>query len=1145
LAINKRKVLDAARRYAQKGAKEKALKVYNKLVQADPRDAKLLLEVGDAYRRWGQAEEAIAQYNKVAIQYKQDGFDARAVAVLKQILNLDPKRPSAHVSLAELYQRMGLDSDAVSALQTAADSFYRDGNRREALELLRKMASLDPSNTTSRLKVADLLRQQGLDEDAVAEYEEVAAELKRQGGSDQLAVVQERILEIQPGRVDVLTALAQSLSDLGQPERAEAFAIRAVDAAKAPEQYELLCGIYKSLGNEVRMAELTRDLAGLYRDRGDEDLAREVMQRLPAESVANTLGVGDNESEVEDDTALGEEELLEDDDFLVAEDDPGVPESDTADPDLGAAVEEPLPEGDSEQLLAEASVYLRYGKRAQAIASLNAVLLQEPAHRGALEKLGEAHAEGDATADAVECWTQAAELAREAGDASCHEILRDRIAALDPVAASALESMDDASESEPDAELDIELGDAEPEPEMLDESEEFELDLDVSVEVALPGEEPPVVESESDDFDFDIDIDAEIEVQVDEAELDLAEDVEEDEEPGPALEAELELDTDGLEFDLDEAADDPVQGSAPVGLDAGSESASTDFGQSTATAEQIKGDMEEAEFYIQQGLEAEAEVIYRRVLRAAPNHPGALLKLGELAASRGEDPAIAAELQSESDSSALDTEGGVDDADEFASDDGIEVSIGDEEDESLAEELDLAIDEPESLEFAADAGEADPAEADTGVQLEFKDAELELVIDDSTFDGVDDEGAEADEEPDEEEVAGFELDLSADEADDDDLTDLSGDENDDTLIAKEEIDATAETEVWSLADEESGQAEDDLIGEDATQVEAVEPRVAEAAFSTDSLIPEARRVIAIDDTMPIADVGEPDGSPEPLAASGAAGAEGVEGEESFDLAGALADVFDDADTEADANENSGVLSTVEAGFESLFADFKKGVSASLDEGDFETRYDLGIAYREMGLLDDAIDEFRCCLECPNRRFESLYMMGLCTFDLGRVRDAVSHLEQALATPDLPEERMVGVQFDLGRAYQAIGDAARARDLYQTVQRIDSSFPEIEEQLASVQVAEEGEEAALELQEPAENEYESFDDLMSDDDDDPDEEIVEAETFESFDDLVTEAGREIDEATVEMTSESESGREDVPDPPSRPSSSDRKKKISFV
>ncbi len=121
MAINKRKVLDAARKYAQKGAKEKALKEYHTLLKLDPRDAKLHLEIGDCYRRWGQIDEAVTQYARVADQYKGDGFDARAVAVFKQILNLDPKRYSAHVSLAELYQRMGLDAEALGALQAAAD----------------------------------------------------------------------------------------------------------------------------------------------------------------------------------------------------------------------------------------------------------------------------------------------------------------------------------------------------------------------------------------------------------------------------------------------------------------------------------------------------------------------------------------------------------------------------------------------------------------------------------------------------------------------------------------------------------------------------------------------------------------------------------------------------------------------------------------------------------------------------------------------------------------------------------------------------------------------------------------------------------------------------------------------------------------
>ena len=62
MAANKRKILENARKLAQKGAKDKALAEYQKLVKLDPKDAKLRLEIGDAYRRWGQVEEAIDTY---------------------------------------------------------------------------------------------------------------------------------------------------------------------------------------------------------------------------------------------------------------------------------------------------------------------------------------------------------------------------------------------------------------------------------------------------------------------------------------------------------------------------------------------------------------------------------------------------------------------------------------------------------------------------------------------------------------------------------------------------------------------------------------------------------------------------------------------------------------------------------------------------------------------------------------------------------------------------------------------------------------------------------------------------------------------------------------------------------------------------
>jgi hypothetical protein len=92
---------------------------------------------------------------------------------------------------------------------------------------------------------------------------------------------------------------------------------------------------------------------------------------------------------------------------------------------------------DWEQLLAEASVYLRYGKRDKAIAQLQRVIEANPNHRGALEKLGEAHAESGDHAQAVQVWLRAALRAHAERDSEALRVLRGRIAVLDESAAAA------------------------------------------------------------------------------------------------------------------------------------------------------------------------------------------------------------------------------------------------------------------------------------------------------------------------------------------------------------------------------------------------------------------------------------------------------------------------------------------------------------------------------------------------------------------------------------------------------------------------------------------------------------------------------------------------------------------------------------
>jgi tetratricopeptide (TPR) repeat protein len=500
----------------------------------------LRLEIGDAHRRWGQVGEAITAYTRVADQYMAEGFDARAVAVFKQIQNLDPEHYEAYVPLSALYERMGLSSEAIQALQTAADGLHKAGKKREALDLLRRMAALDPTNTSSRVKVADLLRQEGLTSDAVSEYEAARAELEKQGEHEAAGHVLERILEAEPDRLATVVALAQNLLKRGQGDAAEALAKRALETDdQKPEHYELLADVWRVQGRDDELKGTYKRLAELYRQRGDQDRARDIIQRfVPMEDFGPALDGGTQPNDLDPglvggmgtrdlaqpgglDAPAGDadsedpaEEFLEDEILMDEPADPVRSEplvEETVlelseDPEPEVLLEPPQPrelddeppappvEGDSDQLLAEASVYLRYGKRDQAIRNLEAVVEREPGHRAALEKLGEAYAEGSETSAAVDTWVRAAELSREAGDSEGLAVLRDRIGALDEAAAAGLgpepsELVSDATE--PNDELDdlIDFDDFAEEPEAessaadeLDLDDELDIDVDIDID---------------------------------------------------------------------------------------------------------------------------------------------------------------------------------------------------------------------------------------------------------------------------------------------------------------------------------------------------------------------------------------------------------------------------------------------------------------------------------------------------------------------------------------------------------------------------------------------------------------------------------------------------------------------------------------
>ncbi len=104
---------------------------------------------------------------------------------------------------------------------------------------------------------------------------------------------------------------------------------------------------------------------------------------------------------------------------------------------------------------------------------------------------------------------------------------------------------------------------------------------------------------------------------------------------------------------------------------------------------------------------------------------------------------------------------------------------------------------------------------------------------------------------------------------------------------------------------------------------------------------------------------------------------------------------------------------------SLLSEFQRGIEAQLS-GDAQGHYDLAMAYREMGLLDHAIDSFRLALTSPALAARATEMLGRCLLDQGCFEEASQELGSALERPEIDHDAGMSLRYLLGLAYEAGG-----------------------------------------------------------------------------------------------------------------------------
>jgi tetratricopeptide (TPR) repeat protein len=133
----------------------------------------------------------------------------------------------------------------------------------------------------------------------------------------------------------------------------------------------------------------------------------------------------------------------------------------------------------------------------------------------------------------------------------------------------------------------------------------------------------------------------------------------------------------------------------------------------------------------------------------------------------------------------------------------------------------------------------------------------------------------------------------------------------------------------------------------------------------------------------------------------------------------------------------------------IFNEFKKGLEKELDEEDYETHYNLGIAYKEMGLTDDAIREFQTSRNNPKRFVPSSSMLGICYMEKGLYPLAIDVLRNAIEKMEDRGESYWSMKYDLAEAYEKKGNLKEALDLYTAVYGWNSKFRSVSDKLTNL------------------------------------------------------------------------------------------------
>lgn len=220
MTFDKTKAMRNAEKHLSQGKIRSAIDEYELVVKHNSKDFGTMNMLGDLYTKSTDIKAAVRCYTSVADHYGNQGFAQKAIAVYNKISKLEPHSIDVLQKLAELYKMKGSINDARSHYTKLAEHFQSAGQKIEALAMWKEIAQLDPSNTEVYLSLADsYLAEDQLDE-ALDAYTEAGVRLANKGDHQNAIASFAKAIDIKKDDPDVLSEFVKSEFALGKADKA-------------------------------------------------------------------------------------------------------------------------------------------------------------------------------------------------------------------------------------------------------------------------------------------------------------------------------------------------------------------------------------------------------------------------------------------------------------------------------------------------------------------------------------------------------------------------------------------------------------------------------------------------------------------------------------------------------------------------------------------------------------------------------------------------------------------------------------------------------------------------------------------------------------------------------------------------------------